>query len=531
MASKTIAHSAQQRNTVFNLLREPWLPVRRRDGTCEWVSPDEITSDHATNPIIAFDWPRPDFRIASLEFLIGLLATACPPVDEDAWLNWWDHPPSPETLAERFTSLASAFNLDGPGPRFMQDHDPHMEGEPLPVETLLISSPGAKTRDDNTTLFVKHNQSARFSRAAAAIALFTLQTYAPSGGSGNRVSLRGGGPMTTLVLPSDDPSLWQTLWANTPRGKPILPSGLSKICPWLAPTRDGVTTPQNTHPLQAFWGAPRRIRLAFANNYRDNSCALTGERDDVHVTEWRQLPHGPAYTAWTHPLAPYYQHKQEWLPVHPQPGGVGYRHWVGLVVGDMAKTERPATTVAAWQTRRLDLPPASRDARLLACGYDTNNSKVRSFVESEMPLPGSGDKRHVAFLARHLVIAAEFIAIELPYRIRDARYDPKKDQPAIGGIQFTVVREAFWQQTSDAFFVVLREASPFAQAAPAWLRVLSDTSLQLFDEAVPLDPGSKDAQFIVPARKRLRSTLAGYGATGKKLYTALLLPTPQNLTQ
>ena len=40
-----------------------------------------------TTLIIAIDWPRPDFRMATLELLIGLLATACPPRDHDAWLG------------------------------------------------------------------------------------------------------------------------------------------------------------------------------------------------------------------------------------------------------------------------------------------------------------------------------------------------------------------------------------------------------------------------------------------------------------
>jgi CRISPR system Cascade subunit CasA len=44
------------------------------------------------NPVVAIDWPRPDFRVAALEFLIGLLATACPPRDAEAWLDWWQAP-------------------------------------------------------------------------------------------------------------------------------------------------------------------------------------------------------------------------------------------------------------------------------------------------------------------------------------------------------------------------------------------------------------------------------------------------------
>ena len=54
------------------------------------------------DPIVALDWPRPDFRLGSLEFLIGLLATACPPADDDdGWANWWETPPPPQALSIR----------------------------------------------------------------------------------------------------------------------------------------------------------------------------------------------------------------------------------------------------------------------------------------------------------------------------------------------------------------------------------------------------------------------------------------------
>ena len=438
MAIDTLPRPEAQRNTPtpapFNLLHERWLPVRRRDGSREWINPAQITDDLANNPIVSIEWPRPDFRIASLEFLIGLLATACPPADEDAWFDCWENPPMPEALAAAFAPLAHAFNLDGDGPSFLQDFDAKLEGEPLPAEALLIEAPGAQTRTNNATLFVKADRANVISRATAAIALFTLQTYAPSGGAGVRTSLRGGGPLTTLVLPGGEPTLWQVLWANVPQRARPSQSDLPQVFPWLAPTRSAdrypMTTPadKSVHPLQCWWGLPRRIRLEFAENTENQPCGLTGIVDMTHVTGWRQRPNGVNYQTWVHPLSPYYKNSStkpdpktgivtSWLPVHPQPGGIGYRHWVGLVVSDAAKTQRPSASVTAWQSRCLDLPDEARDARILAAGYDTKNMKARSFVESEMPLPGGSiaATQRVVFLARHLIAAAEIVASELRY--------------------------------------------------------------------------------------------------------------------
>ena len=67
-------------------------------------------------------------------------------------------------------------------------------------------------------------------------------------------------------------------------------------------------------------------------------------------------------------------------------------------------------------------------------------------------------------------------------------------------------------------------------AAPAWLRQLSDAALALFDETAPLDPSveSFDPARVVQARRQLWFTLNGYGATGTKLFAALLLAAPQS---
>ena len=109
---------------TFNLLADPWLPVRRGGGTVERIPPWRITDRISEDPFVAFAWPRPDFNGAAHELLIGLLSTVSAPQDDEAWEEWWHDPPAPDVLEQRCLPLAHAFDLDGPGPRFLQDLDP-----------------------------------------------------------------------------------------------------------------------------------------------------------------------------------------------------------------------------------------------------------------------------------------------------------------------------------------------------------------------------------------------------------------------
>ena len=79
-------------------------------------------------------------------------------------------------LDAAFEPLAPAFQLDGDGPRFMQDFD-NLDGAGNRVAGLLIDAPGDNTIRRNTDILVKRGQVTTLCRASAAMALFTLQAY------------------------------------------------------------------------------------------------------------------------------------------------------------------------------------------------------------------------------------------------------------------------------------------------------------------------------------------------------------------
>ncbi|ACL60258.1 type I-E CRISPR-associated protein Cse1/CasA [Methylobacterium nodulans] len=548
----------------FSLLTEPWIPVLRADGTHACIRPAEITADIAANPVVAPAWGRPDLDAATREYWIALFGTACGSwAGPGAWREHLRHPPAPEVLDAAFAPLAPAFILDGEGPRFGQDLE-DIAGETVPVGQLLIEAPGANTIKRNLDHFVRRGRVETLSRAGAAIALHTLQTYAPSGGAGHRVSVRGGGPLTTLLLPGPprggDPArpvpLWQTLWLATPACEA---SSLKRVFPWLAPTRTSeqkrVTTPSDVDPLQAFWGMPRRVRLVFEANTEGHPCDLTGRIDPVVVRAYRTRPHGTSYVGFTHPLSPHYRGKADepFLPVHGQPGRVGYRHWVGLVVSDQAASplRRPADAVTLGLSRLEGVGgPTAAQARLLATGYDMDNMKARAFIESEMPLhlppPGRfsdlngavSDMIKGAYAAEGLLRTGVRAALFVKATAGDGFQNAPK-----GGGAIDLARARFWERTEAAFgeaLAALSEdlADPNADALvvttaarEAWRESLRRAAIDLFDDLVPLDDldalDLRAGQARIEARSNLHLALHGYGKSGASFFEALGFEPPK----
>jgi CRISPR system Cascade subunit CasA len=264
---------------------------------------------------------------------------------------------------------------------------------------------------------------------------------APAGGAGHRTSLRGGGPLTTLVLPTRPATLWHRLWANVPPDDaPPTPAEFSRIFPWLAPTRlsskDGrTTTPENVDWRQAFFGMPRRIRLDFEPNVSRSACDLTGEIDSVIVRTYRTRPHEMNCDAWggVHPLTPHYRSKASdpiRYPVHGQEGHFGYRQWVAMLYGVKDGLRERAQCVAQFVTHRKDdLPRGDRPFRLMAAGHDMDNMKARAFIEAETPdiIVPVGDSEAVRRRPATSVAAANEVAGVLGQAVKIALYGDATD--------------------------------------------------------------------------------------------------------
>ncbi|MFP3928828.1 MAG: type I-E CRISPR-associated protein Cse1/CasA [Desulfobacteraceae bacterium] len=451
----------------YSLIEEAWIPVLWKGGRIGSIAPWQITDGESPLRIGA---PRPDLTGALTEFLIGLVQTALPPATEREWRKLRDSPPTPKLLHEFFSQYADAFMLDGEGPRFMQDLTlTHEEaGDPSPIGSLLIDSPGDSTIQHNSDLFIKRGRLERLCPACAAAALFTIQCFAPAGGRNIRTSLRGGGPLSTLVLGE---TLWETVWNNVlPRDTlNALGGDTSKprdggVFPWLAPTRSSEKGEEThlgeVHPLHKYWGMPRRIRLQFEEGIQ-RVCGLCNRKAERSVPGYLTRPGGYNYSgSWIHPLSPIRDMGEQYLAVKGSSEGLGYQNWLGLVYREVEERNPVQAAQVVKNYRNHRVPPGrGREAhfRIWAFGYDMDNMKARAWSEGIMPAWAVSDEAGAERLAvetSRLIRSATRVHEVLQWALKEAFYSDyvklRKDTSFMESVS-----ARFWSTTRGPFFALV----------------------------------------------------------------------------
>ncbi|WP_440998107.1 type I-E CRISPR-associated protein Cse1/CasA [Arhodomonas sp. SL1] len=514
----------------MNLIEDPWLPFRKRDGGVLHASPEAVADPDVVDVVPA----RADFRGAAWQFLIGLLQTACAPANLREWGELWREAPSQEALRQRFEPYRGAFALLGDGARFMQDLQLPDKAKTATVASLLIDAPGEQGLKQNTDHFVKRGIGEVLCPACAAFALFTLQINGPAGGTGYRVGVRGGGPLTTLVLPPEDgASLWRKLLLNV-LSRDTLDCDEPgpddwRVFPWLAPTRTSepksptpVTTPEDVHPLHVYWAMPNRVRLERGGE--DEECRVCGGETREGIRHLRITNYGYNYGgSWIHPLTPYrHDPRKSDPPISQkgQQGGLGYRHWESLTLEDAEQAGNlPAKVIMDYQRskhrilRRLGNP--SRQARLWVFGYDMKQNKPRGWYSTEMPLIPVDDAYRDRLLewVRQLGDAADTAA----WRTRNAVKAAWFARPAEAKGDFSFIEQRFREATSAEFYACLGLLGDAlaaegvvipAAVARRWQRAVHTAALGVFDDlALAGDTEAQDLKRVIAARNRLNGWL------------------------
>jgi CRISPR system Cascade subunit CasA len=507
----------------MNLITDDWIPVIRQNGKLDTIAPWKIAE--VDNPVVEIVAPRPDFQGALYQLLIGLLQTCFAPEDEDQWLEYWEEMPKLKELQASFEKVAFAFELDSVGsPAFLQDFD-LPDGETKSISALLIEAPGGKTLKDNLDHFIKRDRVNQLCPSCAATALFTLQTNAPSGGVGHRVGLRGGGPLTTLMIPKSlEATLWQKLWLNVLNQEEIESAEKidSSILPWLGKTRISdkgkITSPIDVHHLHAYWGMPRRIRLT--TKTVDSNCNLCGKYDAILYQAYRTKNYGTNYEgAWVHPLTPYRFDSKKVKPplsLKGQQGGLGYRHWLGLTLQDNENGDKASKNIQFYNVKRGKSAGDISTASLWCFGYDMDNMKARCWYESRFPVYYLSEiqRNNLTNWATELINTAKETVKILREEVKSAWFNRPKDAKG----DMTQIDAQFWQATETDFYRLLEQLAILPEdtrMAPSeiyesWHDTLRKQMVLIFETAtLASTPEDMNLKRIVSAQKSLRIKFYG----------------------
>ncbi len=515
----------------MNLLNDKWIQVKRKNGEVEKITPYEITDQIDSNPIIEIITPRADFKGALYQFLIGLFQTIYAPKNEMEWEDNFNEPPSSEKLKKETDKVSFAFDLFGEKIRFMQDIGLDSSANSSSISGLLIEAPGENTIKENKDFFTKRGTVENVCKHCAATALFTLQTNSPSGGQGHLTSIRGGGPLTTILkfnsIKEEDlelNTLWSDIWLNilpvdSFQKEPKKDKNFENVFPWISDkyykqnSKGNKATINDLNPFSVYWSYPRRIQLQKTNE--PITCDICSEASNENIKSYFLKGYGLDYGGggWIHLLSPYYFTKDKelgetWFPYHPQPGGIIYNQWMSFVYGIKNKDKSAQVLHYFSENRKL-----KEDQTIVwAFGFDMDNMKARNWYESIIPIynidPNFMEK-YESIISKILQVSTG-IANNLQTKVKDAWFN----QGAKPRGDFDYLKISFFKATETRFYNLaekirddLGKEIPFEnQSKEEWLKYLNDESLKVFELYV--ESGSvefENLKRIVEARKGLIS--------------------------
>ncbi len=526
----------------FNLLEERWIPVICRDGLPRNIAPWELTT--SPEPV-SLDIPRPDFQGAMMEFLIGLVQTAMPPKNTVEWEKRITSPPEPQILQAAFAPLMPLFNLFSKGLRFLQDRTLTAQEvkETSSISDLLIEFPTGKTLRDNGDFFVKRGQVETMCPACAARALITLQTYAPAGGVGNRTSLRGGGPLTTLIKGD---TLWQTVALNIRPLNAVESSPLpeketwGKVFPWAIATVTSEKKGSELHPsganrLQAHWGMPRRIVLLPETLKDECPCDLCGASCRTVVREYISKNYGINYgDSWRHPLSPYRSQGagKPTLAIKGLSNGAGYEHWLGIIYGmeENGKGITPARNISHFNREFEE----SESGTVLAYGYAMDNMKPLMWCEGEYPVYPLADATMIdefRLQVQMCVAAADKTRKTIISCLKKALFADEGRNAKASQSLFEEISRLFWIGTEKSFYETARtialnieDENALTDYRQTWGKTLQHQAENLFDQTADRGAGEHNIRTMIRVQQ-VRAELIPFVISGNR--KILELPTSQ----
>ncbi len=526
-----------------NILMDSWMPVLLANGNEAKIAIWQLTEKINGHSVVDVVLPRPDLKNGLYQLLIGIIQVMVTPKNEKEWKEKWFTPPSSKELKTAFAKYEECFVLNNPeGPAFMQDYNYEELAnakEAKPIYTMLISSPSENTIKNNVDHFVKRDFLRVMDVYFAGLSLFSFQQYGPAVGAGYRVGLRGGGPMTSILIPKPDEnliekSLWQKIWANIQLESTLdkwncnlAKKEIADIFPWMALTRTSakneITSPNDVHPFQMLFSMPSRMRLEFGG---PEVCGLTSEKTQISVAGFRTLPSGIRYLGpWRHPLCAYVidpkKPSEDPLSKKGQPGGLSYRHWSSYNSSSTTSSkkyiaQKPIVLDAA-EREEFRCKILSEDGfEHWVAGFDMDNAKVRCWYETSFPYFhfNSEKREEIEALVSELIDFAMSVLLSVKQVIKLSWSDRPGDLKG----DLSHVDVSFWEHTESDFYTILKNFSDLedlddelaiAREFVSWEKTLKKEAYELFNKwTLGIDQSAANMKRIVNASQTLEKFLS-----------------------
>lgn len=352
----------------FNLVDDPWLPVRYRDGRSDVVGLYRLYTDAPDIAELAIAFPLE--YVATLRMLVTILQSACDgPTGTHDKVRWLEGHgellPTVEAYLERWHERFELFHPERP---FMQAPVGD-DTRPTTVAALRIDWASG----NNATLFDHHVDAnpPALGPGEAVRAMLTTLLYQPGGGVSKPFNRTDSPATKTLQAVVDGRDLWETLVVNSPTlddpaARPVWERAEHDAA---RVSRDG-TTPEGWLD-RASWRS-RAIRLLADDD---------GLVRQVRLHQHLRLSDAPPFD----PFAPMRREQDAApAPVRASAGKALWRDAEALIVGLRATEEHP--TVVSQALDAFDMLDEPWLPGLRIVGLVVNQAKVTDIREARMPI-------------------------------------------------------------------------------------------------------------------------------------------------
>lgn len=454
----------------MNLITYPWVWVVRKDGTRQKIALSQINTQYKTNPVLRIDFPRVDFNASATQLIIAFFQTFFAPREKN-WKKLLNSPiKSQEILG---LSDIHAFDLDGEGPRFMQDLTSEDLTKDKKVSYLLIESPGETTVKEHKDFFHTDGAVDTLCPSCAAVALFIRQSNSFPAGQGYKTAIRVG-KSTPVNCHIVGDTLWETIVYNclTVEEKGALggtPEG--PVFPWTLPTVDSSGSAEkratislkDMNPCYPLWEMPSRLHLIFEST--SDCCDICGSNDSQMVKRLKTVGDGNCCVDKHHFYTPYTEKKGNkiFTSLYSTDSRMTYVSLVNYLLGDEEAKKFPAPVIQSFLKRGIS------GAKLWAFGYMMENAKFFGWTEHTWTIPDVTERVSICRLAS----IAKKVAFRLEYSVRQmlqtfSDIKGKKGMPHI--------QEAFYKKTAQAFYTAVKNPD-----LHMWLQILVMKAFEVFD--------------------------------------------------